>query len=74
MGRPIHYKVLFLATEKEFSRGGGTVITTCTPCACEKMRKKGCFSRSGDVRAYSEKGIKIAKIRKKGYTLNVKLT
>ena len=32
----------------------------------KKTRKKGRFSRTGDVRAYSGKGIKIAEIWKKG--------
>ena len=49
--------------------GGATAIERWTPCSIKKKtRKKGRFSRTGDVRAYSGKGIKIAEILKKGYT------
>ena len=48
--------------------GGATAIERWTPCSFQKTRKKGRFSRTGDVRAYSGKGIKIAEIWKKGYT------
>ena len=48
--------------------GGATAIERWTPCSFKKTRKKGCFSRTGDVCAYSGKGIKIAEIWKKGYT------
>ena len=49
--------------------GGGTAIGRWTPCSYQKKtRKKGRFSRTGDVRAYSGKGIKIAEIWGKGYT------
>ena len=48
--------------------GGATAIERWTPCSFKKTRKKGRFSRTGDVRAYSGKGIKIAEIWKKGYT------
>ena len=47
---------------------GATAIERWTPCSFKKTRKKGRFSRTGDVRAYSGKGIKIAEIWKKGYT------
>ena len=45
--------------------GGATAIERWTPCSFKKTRKKGRFSRTGDVRAYSGKGIKIAEIWKK---------
>ena len=49
---------------------GATAIERWTPCSFKKTCKikKGRFSRTGDVRAYSGKGIKIAEIWKKGYT------
>ena len=42
--------------------GGATAIERWTPWSFKKTRKKGHFSRTGDVRAYSGKGIKIAEI------------
>ena len=48
--------------------GGATAIERWTPCSYKKTRKKGRFSWTGDVHAYSGKGIKIAEIWKKGYT------
>ena len=48
--------------------GGATAIERWTPCSYKKTHKKGRFWRTGDVRAYSGKGIKIAEIWKKGYT------
>ena len=46
--------------------GGATDIERWTPCSFKKTRKKGRFSRTGDVRAYSGRGIKIAEIWEKG--------
>ena len=47
--------------------GGATAIERWTPCSNKKTRKKGRFSRTGDVRAYGGKGIKIVEIWKKRY-------
>ena len=33
--------------------GGATAIERWTPCSFKKTRKKGRFSRTGDVRAYT---------------------
>ena len=50
---------------------GATAIERWIPCSFKKTRKKGRFSRAGDVRAYSGKGIKIAEIwEKKGILFN----
>ena len=59
-------------TIHEENTRGAPAIERWTPCSYKKTCKKGRFSRTGDVRAYSGKGIKIAEIwrEKKGILFN----